>query len=52
MMCIKMLKFVFYVCMYVMYDVYFPISSFLFYSLRWMYTIFNVLLFFCISHVS
>jgi hypothetical protein len=27
-MCIKMLKFMFYVCMYVMYDVYFPISSF------------------------
>jgi hypothetical protein len=26
-MCIKMLKFVFYVCMYMMYDVYFPISS-------------------------
>jgi hypothetical protein len=23
-----MLKFVFYVCLYVMYDVYFPISSF------------------------
>jgi hypothetical protein len=41
-----MLKFVFYVCIYVMYNVYFPISSFLFYLLWRMYTIFNVLLFF------
>jgi hypothetical protein len=46
-----MLKFVFYVCMYVMYDVYSPISSFLFYSLWGMYTIFSVLLFFSNSHV-
>jgi hypothetical protein len=47
-----MLKFLFYVCMYVMYDVYFLISSFLFYSLWWMYTIFSVLLFSSNSHVS
>jgi hypothetical protein len=32
-----MLQFVFYVCKYVMYNVYFSISSFLFYSLWWMY---------------